>query len=84
MLADGQGERTYLYHVHSFVAHPADQRVVLATAEYGERFATVVGQDNIYGAQSHPEKSSVDGLRLLAAFVGVCAGDRGGVMPLAS
>jgi glutamine amidotransferase len=64
---------TYLYHVHSFVAHPADQSVVLATAEYGETFPAVVGQGNVYGAQSHPEKSSTHGLRLLANFAGICA-----------
>ncbi len=53
---------TFLYHVHSFVVHPADEEVVLATAEYGERFPAVVGQGNVYGAQSHPEKSSTHGL----------------------
>jgi glutamine amidotransferase len=64
---------TYLYHVHSFVAHPADPEVVLGTAEYGESFPAVVGQGNVYGAQSHPEKSSTHGLRLLANFARVCA-----------
>jgi len=72
-LREGLGEPTYLYHVHSFVAHPTDPDVVLGTAEYGETFPAVVGQGNVYGAQSHPEKSSTHGLRLLANFAGVCA-----------
>lgn len=66
-------QRIYLYHVHSYVPHPTDPQTVIATAEYGESFAAVVGQGNIYGAQSHPEKSSTHGLRLLANFVSICA-----------
>jgi glutamine amidotransferase len=72
-LREGLGGHTYLYHVHSFVAHPADADVVLGTAEYGEVFPAVVGQGNIYGAQSHPEKSSTHGLRLLENFASICA-----------
>jgi glutamine amidotransferase len=76
-LRAGMGEpthqHTYLYHVHSFVAHPTDPDVVLGTAEYGEVFPAVVGQGNVYGAQSHPEKSSTHGLRLLENFAGICA-----------
>jgi imidazole glycerol-phosphate synthase subunit HisH len=72
-LRDGVGEPTFLYHVHSFVAHPHDRSVVLGTAEYGERFPAVVASGNIYGAQSHPEKSSTHGLKLLANFARICA-----------
>jgi imidazole glycerol-phosphate synthase subunit HisH len=72
-LSEGLANPSFLYHVHSFVAHPADEDVVLATAEYGERFPAVVGRGNVFGAQSHPEKSSTHGLALLGNFVGVCA-----------
>jgi glutamine amidotransferase len=57
------------YHVHSFACRPSDERVVTGTAEHGETFATIVERDNVYGAQFHPEKSSRDGLALLANFV---------------
>jgi glutamine amidotransferase len=60
------------YHVHSLVARPEDPDDVIATAEYGERFATIVGHGNIFGVQFHPEKSSRDGLALLANFVALC------------
>jgi len=56
------------YHVHSFVAVPADPTDVIGTTEYGETFASVVGRGNVFGTQFHPEKSSRDGLALLAAF----------------
>jgi glutamine amidotransferase len=63
------------YHVHSLAARPEDPDDIIATTEYGERFATIVGHGNVFGVQFHPEKSSRDGLALLANFV---AGGRGG------
>jgi glutamine amidotransferase len=60
------------YHVHSLAAHPEDPADVIATTEYGERFATVVGHGNVLGVQFHPEKSSRDGLALLGNFVTLC------------
>jgi glutamine amidotransferase len=68
-LTDGLPERTAMYHVHSFAARPADPSVVIGTAEYGERFASAVRRDNVFGVQFHPEKSSAHGLALLRNFV---------------
>ncbi len=62
------------YHVHSFAAVPADPETVVGTATYGAEFASVVGRDNVFGVQFHPEKSGPDGLALLAAFARLCAG----------
>jgi glutamine amidotransferase len=83
-LRDGLPDPTFLYHVHSFVVHPADPEVVLATAQYGETFPAVVGRGNVFGAQSHVEKSSTHGLRLLGNFVGLCAAAAAARVPLAS
>jgi glutamine amidotransferase len=71
-LAAGLPDPSYLYHVHSFAPHPADDEAVLATADYGRPFAAVVGQGNVYGTQSHPEKSSAHGLALLKNFTRLC------------
>jgi imidazole glycerol-phosphate synthase subunit HisH len=65
------------YHVHSLAARPEDPDDVIATTEYGERFATIVGHGNVFGVQFHPEKSSRDGLALLANFVALSRGGRG-------
>jgi glutamine amidotransferase len=62
------------YHVHSFAARPSDPATVVGTTEYGERFATIVSHDLVFGVQFHPEKSSRHGLRMLHSFVGVCVG----------
>jgi imidazole glycerol-phosphate synthase subunit HisH len=71
-LADGLGEAIYLYHVHSYAPEPAEEDEVLATASYGEPFAAIVGSGNVYGTQSHPEKSSAHGLALLENFTKLC------------
>ncbi|HET9073712.1 MAG TPA: imidazole glycerol phosphate synthase subunit HisH [Solirubrobacteraceae bacterium] len=66
------------YHVHSFCARPADAADIVASTEYGERFATVVSRGSVHGVQFHPEKSSRDGLALLARFCAlVLAADTG-------
>lgn len=71
-LTDGLPDPSFLYHVHTFAPHPADASDVLGTTDYGETFATVVGSGNVFGAQSHPEKSSAHGLALLANFTALC------------
>jgi imidazole glycerol-phosphate synthase subunit HisH len=60
------------YHVHSLAPRPDAAGDVVATTEYGERFATIVQRDNVAGVQFHPDKSSADGLRLLANFLALC------------
>jgi len=62
------------YHVHSLAVRPSDPRDVIATTEYGERFATIVERDAVLGVQFHPEKSSLIGLRMLANFGAICGG----------
>jgi glutamine amidotransferase len=65
------GERSPMYHVHSFAVRPADPSVIAGTATYGNEFVSAVEQDNLFGVQFHPEKSSRDGLQLLRNFVSV-------------
>lgn len=62
------GAMRFFYHVHSF--HPAalPDGAALATADYDGSFPTIVGVDNVFGAQFHPEKSQQEGIALLARF----------------
>lgn len=71
-LAEDLPDPIYLYHVHSYAPVPADEQVLLATASYGEPFAAIVGSGNVFGTQSHPEKSSTHGLALLKNFTRIC------------
>jgi len=59
----------YVYWVHSLVVEPAERSVLLATTTYHREVAGIVGQDNVFGMQFHPEKSSRVGLQLLSNFV---------------
>jgi glutamine amidotransferase len=72
-------DRSYAYFVHSYYVQPADPACVLATTEYGNqrtysiRFASIVGQGNVFGAQPHPEKSQEVGLQMLKNFADIAA-----------
>ena len=57
------------YFVHSYYFDCADSDNILAETKYGINFASIVGKENIYGVQFHPEKSSFQGLNLLKEFI---------------
>ena len=73
VLTDGLGEAAAFYHVHSFACRPSEMGDVVGRGEYGEPIASIVERGNVYGVQFHPEKSSRDGLALLANFARMCA-----------
>jgi imidazole glycerol-phosphate synthase subunit HisH len=56
------------YFVHSFYVQSHDPEIVLAETDYGGCFHSILGRDNIMGAQFHPEKSHKFGLHLLKNF----------------
>lgn len=59
---------SFAFFVHSYYCVPRDHSVVLATTVYGIEFASVVGRENVFGAQFHPEKSQTVGLSMLENF----------------
>jgi glutamine amidotransferase len=65
-LLDGIETGAHVYFVHSFHIAPADPTIVAATAEYGDEVAAVVGRENVWATQFHPEKSGSVGIRMLA------------------
>jgi glutamine amidotransferase len=72
-LTEGFQEPAAFYHVHSYACRPAEAGDIVGTSEYGERFVSVVERGHVMAAQFHPEKSSRDGLRLLANFARLAA-----------
>lgn len=70
-LLRGVEEGDDVYFVHSFAACPADQAVVMATTSYDVDLTAVVEQGGVFGAQFHPEKSSVVGGIILRNFVNI-------------
>lgn len=67
-LLDGVEPGAYVYFVHSFHAVPRDPAIIAAAADYGARVAAVVGRDQLWATQFHPEKSGPVGIRMLANF----------------
>lgn len=68
-LLAGIASGEHAYFVHSYHATMPDDSNLLASTSYGENIAAVVGKDNIYGTQFHPEKSQKTGLRIIENFV---------------
>lgn len=59
-----------VYFVHSFMAVPSNVDHRIADCNYGGvPVAAVVGRDNIFGCQFHPEKSGKVGLKVLKSFL---------------
>lgn len=69
LLLSGLAPGSYAYFNHSYYCEPADQEDILATSDYGARYASVVGRGRLYGVQFHPEKSQAVGLQILRNFV---------------
>jgi glutamine amidotransferase len=67
-LLDGL-EEDYVYFVHSYYVSVENSEALLAKANYQEEVSAVVGKDNIFGMQFHPEKSSKLGMALLSNFL---------------
>jgi len=59
-----------VYFVHSFMAAPEDPLMRVADCLYGgNRIAAIIGKENVYGCQFHPEKSGPSGLKILQNFL---------------
>lgn len=58
-------EDTDFYFVHSFYANPVKEKEILGTTNYGQVFASVIGNEQVMGVQFHPEKSGKYGIQLL-------------------
>lgn len=56
------------YFVHSYAVHCDNDEDVLGTTDYGGPVTAVIGRGNIIGFQFHPEKSQVNGLKLIENF----------------
>ena len=55
----------YWDHSYEFIC---DDKYKFAKVEYGSDISAIVGDQNIFGVQFHPEKSQTNGLRLFRSF----------------
>ncbi len=68
-LFKGIPDKSYFYFVHSFYVEAEEKKTIAGTTEYGREFTSAIIQDNVWGVQFHPEKSTDLGLKVLANFV---------------
>ena len=66
-LFKGIKENEFMYLVHSFYAESCDEAI--ASTDYEIEYASALQKDNFYGVQFHPEKSGVEGEKILKNFL---------------
>ena len=66
-LFTGVKEKEFMYLVHSFYAENCKESI--ATTAYEIEYAAALQNDNFYGVQFHPEKSGIEGAKILANFL---------------
>jgi len=57
------------YFVHSYHIVPEDRSLISSTTDYGTDLVASIEEDNIFGFQFHPEKSSTIGQQLIKNFI---------------
>jgi len=62
-------DKQFFYFVHSYYADPIDDSIVAGTSKYGSDFTAVLHENNLFATQFHPEKSGIQGLKLLKNFI---------------
>ncbi|OPX72828.1 MAG: imidazole glycerol phosphate synthase subunit HisH [Methanoregulaceae archaeon PtaB.Bin152] len=68
-LFEGIPSGEYMYFVHSYYVRPDDEKIVIATVDYGVEVPAMIEQDNVFATQFHPEKSGAIGLEILKNFL---------------
>jgi len=66
-LFKGIKDKEFMYLVHSFYAENCVESI--ATTDYEIEYASALQKDNFYGVQFHPEKSGVEGSKILQNFL---------------
>lgn len=74
-LMDGVENGEYVYFVHSYHAL-ADRADVIAYTDYYHDVTAIIGRENIYATQFHPEKSSGTGEKILKNYLEIATGGK--------
>jgi len=72
ILLEGIKDGSWVYFVHSYRVKPNSNDVITAESDYGIKVPAIVEQDNFFGTQFHPEKSSSVGKIMIKNFLDVC------------
>ena len=67
-LMNGLDIEERFYFTHSYAVECLNQSESVGTTIYGYPFSSVIQKNNIFGTQFHPEKSHLNGLKLIQNF----------------
>lgn len=70
----GLNDGCWVYFVHSYHVVSKDKKVIVANSQYGGTIPVVVEKNNLFGTQFHPEKSGINGAKIIKNFLRVCGG----------
>lgn len=62
---------TDFYFVHNFYLRPKDEKLIVATCNYGQIFPVALQHKNIFATLFHPEKSQKFGQQLIKNFLSI-------------
>jgi imidazole glycerol-phosphate synthase subunit HisH len=66
-VVDDISKNDYFYHVHGYYAPVTPYTI--ASCLYDVEFSSIVARDNFVGVQFHPEKSGLNGAKILRGFL---------------
>jgi glutamine amidotransferase len=67
-LLEGVADGAYFYFVHSYYVVPDDPESIVLETDFGLPFCSMIGRDQLFATQFHPEKSQQQGLQMLQCF----------------
>ena len=70
-LMNGLNEINDFYFVNSFCFNAKNKGDIIAETTYHQKFTSVIGKENIFGVQFHPEKSHDIGEKVLLNFINI-------------
>ena len=62
-------DNSFFYFLHGYYINPDNNNIVTAATRYGIKYPSVIERGNMFAVQFHPEKSGVNGLKLLKNWV---------------
>jgi imidazole glycerol-phosphate synthase subunit HisH len=60
---------SFFYFVHSYAIKELEEKYDCGTTNYSEKFISYIENGSVFGAQFHPEKSHLAGLKFIKNFI---------------
>ncbi len=68
-ITEGIPDKALFYFCHSFAVKPESSDRIISNTLHGVEIPSIVNSGLVYGVQFHPEKSSIQGQRILKNFL---------------